>query len=72
VKAGEVISDSLLIAMTLKGLSENYKSFVTMSINQPQSTFQEFKRALRMFEGTMNICDQAGADSVMTLRRKRG
>jgi hypothetical protein len=72
VKAGEVISDSLLIAMTLKGLSENYKSFVTMSINQPQSTFQEFKRALRMFEGTMNVCDQAGADSVMTLRRKPG
>ena len=48
--SGEEVSDSLLVAMTLKGLPDDYKPFVVV-INQKESvTFEEFKRHLRNFE----------------------
>ena len=49
--AGETISDSLLIAMILKGLPQEYKTFSTV-ISQREKTmkFPEFKSALRSFE----------------------
>ena len=49
-EAGEVISDGLLIAMVLKGLSPNFKPFATV-INQKIKTltFFEFKVCLRSF-----------------------
>ena len=44
----EVISDGLLIAMVLKGLPRNYKTFSTVVIQrEKQLTFSEFKTALR-------------------------
>ncbi len=52
--SGETVSDSLLIAMCLKGLPEEYKSF-TIVISQKdhsQLTFSEFKTHLRNFEET--------------------
>ena len=53
-QAGEVINDGLLIAMVLKGLPEEFASFVVVTTqNETQQTdFVEFKKALRSFEDT--------------------
>lgn len=51
--AGEEVSDSLLIAMLLKGLPESYQSFVVVvTQSKKQQIFSEFKGALRSFEDT--------------------
>ncbi|KAK7503873.1 hypothetical protein BaRGS_00004996 [Batillaria attramentaria] len=51
--AGETVTDSLLIAMALKGLPDSYQSFVAVMIqNEKKQTFAEFKAALRSFEET--------------------
>ena len=67
----EVVSDSLLVAMALKGLPEEYEAF-TVVINQQDNaklTWQDFKRHLRNFEETQKVRkDQSasgGTDSVM-------
>ena len=55
-EAREVISDRLLIAMTLKGLPQNLKPF-TMVITQKKTlTFSEFKVCLRSYEETECMC----------------
>ena len=54
--AGEVISDSLLIAMILKGLPEDYKTFSTVIMQSTKTiTFSEFKVALRSQEESENV-----------------
>ena len=51
--ADEKVSDSLLIAMCLKGLPEEYKSFVVIVTQRdPAYKFEEFKQALRNYEET--------------------
>ena len=51
--AGETISDSLLIAMILKGLPLEYKTFCTVITQRKEAmTFKEFKIALRSCEET--------------------
>ena len=56
-EAGEVISDRLLIAMVLKGLPPNFKSF-TMVITQKKETltFSEFKVCLISYKEIENMC----------------
>ena len=55
--SGEVISDSLLIAMILKGLPSEYKPFTTVITQKEKSlNFTEFKVALRSFEETEKAC----------------
>jgi len=50
---GENVSDSLLIAMVLKGLPESFKPFVVVvTQSDKQQTFTEFKATLRSFEET--------------------
>ncbi|CAM1320678.1 Uncharacterised protein r2_g2903 [Pycnogonum litorale] len=49
--AGESISDSLLIAMVLKGLTSTYKTFSAIITHQDKvSTFCDFKSALRSYD----------------------
>ena len=49
--AGETVSDSLLIAMSLKGLPPEYKTFSTVITQKEKAmSFIEFKTALRSFE----------------------
>ena len=51
--AGETVSDSLLIAMMLKGLPSEFKTFSTVITQQSkQPSLSEFKVALRNFEET--------------------
>ena len=51
--AGETISDSLLIAMVLKGLPEEFTSFSTVIMQKDREpSFLEFKSLLRSYEET--------------------
>ena len=62
--AGEVISDSLLIAMCLKGLPHNYQPFIAVIIQKENApSFQEFKVSLRNYEETEK--SQISDDSVL-------
>ena len=50
--AGETISDSLLIAMVLKGLPQEYKTFSTVVTQKDAMSFKDFKISLRSCEET--------------------
>ena len=66
--AGEIVSDGLLVAMVLKGLPDEFLSFVVVTNqNQSQQTdFSIFKSALRNFEDTEKSRGSNGNnDSVM-------
>ena len=66
--AGETISDSLLIAMILKGLPQTrFKSFSTVVTQKDKEmSFGEFKVALRSFEETEKLSSEPNKeDTVM-------
>ena len=70
--AGETISDSLLIAMILKGLPQEYKTFCTVVTQRKDPmVFKEFKTALRSFEETekCQALNQKNEDSVMQIKQ---
>lgn len=73
---GETVSDSLLIAMVLKGLSAEYKTFSAIisqrGEKEAKMTFQEFKTALRSYEETEKSSKphQPDEDSVMNCKPK--
>lgn len=68
--AGETISDSLLIAMVLKGLPSEFKPFSTV-VNQKDKDkkLSEFKVALRSFEETEKAYCEEPKDSVLKFLR---
>jgi len=69
--ANENISDSLLIAMVLKGLPESCKLFiVVVTQSDKEQTFTEFKAALRSFEDTERTRSVTSDDSVMKTTHK--
>ena len=55
-QAGETVSESLLIAMVLKGLPDTYKTFSTVIAQADSSTldFEKFKISLRNYEENEN------------------
>ena len=66
--ADEIVSDSLLVAMLLKGLPSEYRTFATViTQRETETNFTEFKVALRSFEENERIqCrDSRDNDSVM-------
>lgn len=68
--AGEMISDSLLTAMILKGLPQEYKMFREV-IGQKTLTFFLFKMELRAFkELEKSYTTQARGESVMEMKDK--
>ena len=74
--AGETVSDSLLIAMVLKGLPVEYKTFSAIVTQRDEKEdkmkFQEFKVALRSYEETekSHTVSPSGEDSVMNCKQK--
>ena len=66
------MTDSLLIAMVLKGLPEEYKPFVVVvTQSHKEQTFSEFKVALRSFEDTERTSVTTGSHSVMKTEYKK-
>ena len=62
--AGEEISDSLLVAMVLKGQPTQYNTFKTVVTQRERDmSFTEFKVALRSFDETEK-CQQPSASGV--------
>ena len=74
--AGETVSDSLLIAMVLKSLPAEYKTFSVIVSERDEKDekmkFQEFKAALRSYEETKKSCmpPQADEDNIMNCKSK--
>ena len=68
--AGESVSDSLLIAMILKGLPDSFQSFVAViTQSDKKQNITEFKIALRSFEETERARVQPG-DSLLKMAQK--
>ena len=71
--AGENISDSLLIAMVLKGLPDKFGSFITI-ITQTDSDkmdFSKFKVSLRSYEENENArFSHSNSDNVYSFSAK--
>jgi len=70
----EQVSDSLLVAMVLKGLPDDYKAFVAVTTQTENVVdFQKFKTSLRHFEETENSRNQSSGNqsSVMKLDSRR-
>ena len=64
--AGETISDSLIIAMLLKGLPESYKSFVVVTTQSEKTmSFTEFKVALKSYSDNEDMYKPDSCDSVL-------
>ena len=71
----EQVSDSLLIAMVLKGLSDEYKAFVAVTTQAENvDDFVKFKTSLKHFEETENLRTQSNPDqaSIMKLNAQEG
>ena len=71
-QAGETVSDSLLIAMLLKGLPSGFKTFSTVVTQRDTAmSFSEFKIALRNFEETEKANETHDSDdNVMNITSK--
>ena len=72
--AREEVSDSLLVAMVLKGIPGSYQSFTTViTHSDKKQSFSEFKEAFRSYEETENARSSYKDDSVFNLSlRKAG
>ena len=71
--AKEAVSDSLLIAMVIKGLPDSYKAFTTViTQNKDEPKFSDFKKSLRSYEESEK-CRSSNAmsnDNVMAVKSK--
>ncbi len=67
-EAGEAVSDGLLVAMVLKGLPPQYKSFVAVVTQSDKTwTFKDLKTSLRDYEDTEKAreSDKSSSSNVM-------
>ncbi|XP_078801721.1 uncharacterized protein LOC111947334 [Oryzias latipes] len=70
-RAKETLSDALLVAMVLKGLTDEYAPFsVHVTQTREVLTFSEFKARLRSFECSLRYRSRPRADEVMTVNYK--
>ena len=67
-RAGEEISDGLLVAMVLKGLPSDYRSFCTVVTQKDDDySFSDFKVSLRSYE-EMNVSNSESTDNVLNIK----
>ena len=69
--AGETISDSLIIAMILKGLPQSYNAFVAV-VTQSEETYNDFTRfkiALKNYEDTLEF-GNSSSDKVFKMNKQ--
>jgi hypothetical protein len=66
----EVISDTLLIAMVLKGLPSRFKTFSAIIVQQDkrEMTFDEFQTALRRYEESERSRSSDTGENVMLFK----
>lgn len=70
-RAKETLSDALLVAMVLKGLTDDYNPFsVHVTQTRETLTFNEFKARLRSFECMLHYCSRPRTDEVTTTNYK--
>ena len=68
-EADEVMSDPLLVAMVLKGLPNNFKTFSAIAVQRDKEmTFSEFKTQLRSYEESEKSRNEKNEDNVMTTK----
>ena len=68
--AGETVSDSLFIALILKGLPDSFQSFeAVITQSEKKQNVTEFKVALRSFEETERSTVQSGDSVLKTVSR---
>ena len=72
-EAGETVSDGLLVAMVMKGLPPQFKSFVAV-VTQSDKTwsFKDLKTGLRDYEDTEKARAEGSDNSVMRLKYPDG
>ena len=64
--AGENVSDGLLVAMVLKGLPSQFKSFVAVVTQSDKTwTFKDLKKSIRDYEDTEKARNTEKASSIM-------
>ena len=69
--AGKEIDDTLLVAMVLKGLPSDYKTFATViSQKDTEVSFPDFKIQLKSYEETQNSLQSDTSDDVMKVKNK--
>lgn len=67
-RAKETLSDALLVAMVLKGLTDEYNPFsVHVTQTKEKLTFTDFKSRLRSFECTLRYRSRPRTDEVMNV-----
>ena len=70
--AGEKVSDGLLVAMVLKGLPSDFKSFVAVITQSDKTwTFRELKASLRDYEDTEKSRNEDSENSIMKANFQR-
>ena len=66
--AGETLSDGLIIAVVLKGLSRTFNTFTIYETHSSkEQMFSEFKMQLQSFEDTDKYHQNSNDDNVMKL-----
>lgn len=70
IKIVEMISNSLVISMFLKGLPFEYRLFTTVIIQKNKIvTFSEFKIALRIFKDSGKMIEENNSENTVTALR---
>ena len=75
-EAGEAITDTLFIALVIKGLPDSYEHFVVQESFQPAKTFPELRTRLRNYnDSRMARCGERtelGHIAMQAVRKKKG
>ena len=71
--AKQVISDELVVAMTIKGLSDKFNTFVASSFAGSSTTqsFEQLKERIILYDNTTNLRERITTNDKLGLRSKQ-